>query len=99
MGEGVIVPIFKGGTHEVKNFRGITLNKILSKMHSKLKTERLNKRSNKNDNSFDNQYGFQKNKSTIDFIFVSHAITSKTLACKKKKLHVAYLDLENVSSF
>ena len=34
--EGIIVPIFKGGKHEAKNFRGITLNNIISKIYSKL---------------------------------------------------------------
>jgi hypothetical protein len=39
--EGLIIPIFKGGSKEVKNFRGITLNNILSKIYTKLLEIRL----------------------------------------------------------
>ena len=43
----------------------------------------------------DNQFGFQKGKSTIDCIFILHALISKTLA-NKKKLYVAFLDWEKM---
>jgi len=39
--EGIIVPIFQGGKHEAKHFRGITLNNIISKIYSKLLVTRL----------------------------------------------------------
>ena len=94
-GEGVIVPIFKGGSQEAKNFRGITLNNILSKTYSKLLVTRLTKWSIKNGKIIDNQYGFQKNKSTTDCIFLLHAIISKTLS-SNKKLYVASLDWEKM---
>ena len=42
-GEGIIVPIFKRGSQEAKNCRGITLNNILSKIYSKLLVTRLTK--------------------------------------------------------
>ena len=93
--EGIIIPIFKGGIYEAKNFRGITLNNILSKIYSKLLVERLIKWADTKDTFIDNQYGFQKNKSTVDCIFVLHAIISKTLA-SKKKLYVAYLDWDKM---
>ena len=93
--EGIIVPIFKGGKHEAKNFRGITLNNILSKIYSKLLVTRLIKWSDKHRILIDNQFGFQKNKSTTDCIFILHALISKTLACKKK-LYTAFLDWEKM---
>ena len=93
--EGIIVPIFKGGPDEAKNYGGITLNNILSKIYSKLLTDRLIKWSIKHEKIIDNQYGFQKNKSTVDCIFILHAIISKTLS-EKKKLFVAFLDWEKM---
>ena len=93
--EGVIVPIFKGGTPEAKNYRGITLNNILSKIYSKLLVTRLTKWADKHDKFIDNQYGFQKNKSTTDCIFILHAVITKTLS-NKKKLYAAFLDWEKM---
>ena len=90
-GEGIIVPIFKGGNLEAKNFRGITLNNIISKIYSKLLVNRLNKWSDKHQKIIDNQFGFQKGKSRVDCIFIIHALISKTLASKKKH-YVAFLD-------
>ena len=94
-GEGIIVPIFKGGNLEAKNFRGITLNNIISKIYSKLLVNRLTKWSDKHQKFIDNQFGFQKGKSTVDCIFIIHALISKTLA-SKKKLYVAFLDWEKM---
>jgi hypothetical protein len=94
--EGVIVPIFKGGDpNSTKNFRGIILNNILAKIYSKLLNNRLTKWSIANNKIIDNQFGFQKNKSTVDCVFILHAIISKTLA-NKKKLYVAFLDWEKM---
>jgi len=94
-GEGIIIPIFKGGNHEAKNFRAITLNNIISKIYSKLLVNRLIRWSDKHDTLIDNQYGFQKSKSTTDCIFILHALISKTLA-SKKKLFVGFLDWEKM---
>ena len=94
-GEGIIVPIFKGGNLEAKDFRGITLNNIISKIYSKLLVTRLTKWSDKHQKFIENQFGFQKGKSTVDCIFIIHALISKTLA-SKKKLYVAFLDWEKM---
>ena len=61
-GEGIITPIFKGGEHSAKNFRGITLNNIISKIYSKLLVTRLTKWTEKHNKIIDNQFGFQKGK-------------------------------------
>ena len=45
---------------------------------------RLSKWAIRHEKISDNQYGLQKNKSTIDCIFVLHALISKTLYNKKK---------------
>ena len=94
-GEGIIVPIFKGGNFEPKNFRGITLNNIISKIYSKLLVTRLDRWSQMHTKIIDNQYGFQKGKSTIDCIFILHSLIMKTLS-RKKKLYVAFLDWEKM---
>ena len=91
--EGIITPIFKGGTLEAKNFRGITLNNILSKIYSKMIINRLTKWASENSVLIDSQYGFQTSKSTQDCVFVLHAIISKTLSMRKK-IYVAFLDWE-----
>ena len=93
--EGLSIPIFKGGSHDPKNYRGITLNNILSKIYSKLLVNRLIKWSEKHEVLIDNQYGFQKHKSTIDCIFILHAIISISLA-NRQKLYVAFLDWEKM---
>ena len=94
-GQGIIVPLFKGGNPEPKNFRGITLNNIMSKIYSKLLVNRLTKWADTHNKFIDNQFGFQKGKSTTDCIFILHSIISKTLS-EKKKLYVAFLDWEKM---
>ena len=70
-GTGVIIPIFKGGdANDQKNYRWITLNNIISKIYSQILLNRFTKWSNLYGKIIDNQFGFQKNKSTIDCIFL-----------------------------
>lgn len=69
-GEGATVhSIFKGSAHAAKNFRGITLNNILSKMYCKLLTERLLKMADRSGKCIDNQCNFQRNRSLVDCVF------------------------------
>ena len=71
-GEGIIVPIFKGGTcnpDEPGNYKGITLINIMGKIYSQILLNRLSKWADKEDKILDNQFGFQKGKSTVDCIF------------------------------
>ena len=83
-GQGVIIPIFKGGDIEnPKNYRGITLINILGKIYSQILLNRLIKWSDKHDRISPTQFGFQKCKSTVDCISILHAIISKTLNDKK----------------
>ena len=95
-GNGIIVPIFKGGNkNEQQNYRGITLINILAKIYSTLLSNRLSKWVKKNKVVIENQYGFQKGKSTNDCIFILHTLIAKTLS-QKKKLYVAFLDWEKM---
>ena len=93
-GEGIIVPIFKGGDiEEPKNYRGVTLINILSKIYSQILLNRLTKWSIVNEKIVDNQFGFQKGKSTIDCIFILHSVIAKTLSTKNK-LYCCFVDYE-----
>ena len=68
-GEGIIVPIFKGGNpDEAGNYRGITLINIMGKIYSQILLNRLNKWAETEEKNLDSQFGFQKGKSTIDCI-------------------------------
>jgi len=93
-GEGIIIPIFKGGeVDEAKNYRGITLINILSKIYSQILLNRLTKWSEIHDKISANQFGFQKGKSTTDCIFILHTIITK-LMNENKKVYCAFLDFE-----
>ena len=91
---GYIVPIFKGGdSTDPKNYRGITLNSILSKVYSQIIYNRLKLWNEKNDNINNCQFGYQKNKNTVDCIFILHSIIAKVLN-SGKKLYTAFIDYE-----
>ena len=93
-GEGIIVPIFKGGDKDdAHNYRGITLINILSKIYSQVLHNRLTNWSDRENKISNNQFGFQKGKSTVDCIFIFSSIISKTLSTGNK-LYCAFLDYE-----
>lgn len=93
-GEGIIVPIFKGGDLEdPKNYRGITLINVISKIYSQILLNRITTWSIDNEKIIHNQFGFQKGKSTTDCIFLLHTIITKCLNTNKK-LYCAFVDYE-----
>ena len=93
-GEGIIVPIFKGGDAEnAKNYRGITLINILGQNYSQILLNRLTKWSTEKDKIIPNQFGFQKGKSTTDCIFILQSVIAKTLN-SRNKLYTAFVDYE-----
>ena len=60
-GEGIIVPIFKGGNNDdPSSYRGITLINILGKIYSQILLNRLNSWAEKEEKILQNQFGFQK---------------------------------------
>lgn len=93
-GEGIIVPIFKGGNiDEAQNYRGITLVNTLAKIYSQILLNRVTKWSEKENKLSQNQFGFQRGKSTVDCIFTLYSIISKTLH-SGEKLFCAFIDYE-----
>lgn len=93
-GEGIIVPIFKGGNpDEAANYRGITLINIMGKIYSQILLNRLQKWSEKEEKILDSQFGFQKGKSTVDCIFAFYSVIVKTLSMGEK-LYCVFIDYE-----
>ena len=93
-GEGIIVPIFKGGNpDEAGSYRGITLINILGKIYSQILLNRLNKWAEKEETLLDSQFGFQKGKSTVDCIFTLNSNIAKTLGMGGK-LYCVFIDYE-----
>ena len=83
--EGLITLIIhKKGSLDVNNYRGITLINILSKIYSHLLNNLLLKWAEQNEKLSDCQFGFQRNKFTVDCIFIFHALISKTLSDSEK---------------
>ena len=92
--EGLITPIHKKASlDEVNNYRGITLINIMSKIYSHLLNNRLLKWAENNEKLSECQFGFQKNKSTVDCIFIFHALISKVLS-NGEKLYCCFIDYQ-----
>ncbi|MEW8544930.1 MAG: reverse transcriptase family protein, partial [Candidatus Thiodiazotropha sp.] len=90
--ESYITPIFKkGDVDDTNNYRGIALINILAKLYSKLLHDRLMKWASVNEKIIHNQFGFQKNKSTVDCIFIFHSLISKLLS-NNEKLFCTFVD-------
>ena len=84
--KGVIVPVpKKGDLSDVNNYRGITLTSIFSKVFSILLDNRLRKWAENNDVIHDCQFGFRKQRSTVDCIFILTCIIEKVNNREKKK--------------
>ena len=92
--EGVITPIHKKGSlDETNNYRGIALINTLSKIYSHILNNRLLNWASEQNKISEFQFGFQKNKSTVDCIFLFHSIISKILD-KKEKLYCCFIDYQ-----
>jgi len=88
---GYILPIFKGGDRNAAtNYRGITLNNILSKIYTQMLLNRLTKWTCTHNKITANQFGYQKNKSIIDCIFILKSAISKVLSSGLKIIYSFY---------
>jgi len=91
--KGIIVPVpKKGDLNDVNNYRGITLTSIFSKIFSIMLDNRLRKWAENNNKLTDFQFGFRKEKSTVDCVFILQSIINKIIKCDKKKLFCAFID-------
>ena len=92
--EGIIIPIHKkNDKNDVNNYRGITLVSCLSKVFTGILNKRLNDWAEKYKILTDCQFGFRKNYSTTDAIFVLNSIVQHSLN-HGKKLYCAFIDLK-----
>ena len=92
---GVIVPVpKKGDLSDVNNYRGITLTSIFSKVFSILLDNRLRKWADNNDVIHDCQFGFRKQRSTVDCIFILTCIIEKVAKREKRKLYCSFVDFK-----
>ena len=92
---GVIVPVpKKGDLNNENNYRGITLSSIFAKLFSIVLDSRLRNWSETNNKLNDFQFGFRKNKSTVDCVFVLTSIINKVISEENKKLYCAFIDFK-----
>ena len=92
---GTIIPIYKnkGSSMDPKNYRPITIVSCFAKLFTSILNERLQRFSDEINLIQENQAGFRKGYSTIDNIFVLHALISLT-NLSKKKLYCIFIDFE-----
>ena len=91
---GKIVPIFKkGDRNDANNYRGITIISCLAKLFTKIMNDRLTNWVDSRKILTDSQYGFRKDRSTIDCLFVIQGLIDIIFA-KGLKLYVCFIDYE-----
>ena len=97
--EGVIIPIHKKkDKYDVNNYRGITLLSCFSKIFTGVLDNKIMKWAEDNDILSDAQFGFRKNRSTVDAIFVLYVIMNKMLN-KKRRLYCNFVDLKTAFDY
>ena len=91
---GKVVPVFKkGDKNNANNYRGITIISCLGKLFTKIMNNRITKFVDEKNILSDVQYGFRKNRSTIDCLFIVKGLIDIMFA-KGLKLYVCFIDYE-----
>ena len=92
---GIITPIYKGGSRdEPTNYRGITLLNVIGKSFNSIILSRLTELAEERALIPESQFGFRKNRSTTDCIFVLNTIVEMSLN-NRKPLYVCYVDFKH----
>ena len=92
--EGFIIPIHKkGDKSSPNNYRGITLMSNLGKLFTSILTCRVEKWFENHNLMSDAQFGFRKQRSTTDAIFVLHNLVVNFLN-EKMRVPCAFIDLK-----
>ena len=90
-GLGYITPNYKSGDpNQSENYRGITLNNIISTIYSQVLLNRITKWCELNKSISEFQYGYKK-KSTVDCIFILNSLINKVLN-SGQKLYCVFID-------
>jgi hypothetical protein len=93
--ESIIITIYKkGDRNDPNNYRGISLQNVLSKIYCRVLVNRLNFYVELYSKISENQTGFKKGYSTIDNAFILNSIITHTLKSKRKKIYVAFIDFQ-----
>ncbi len=91
--QGEIIPVFKkGNINDPHNYRGITLVSCLGKLFTFIINERLNAWAEENHVICENQFGFRKDKSTTDCLFILHGLIQHYLS-NPRNLYCCFVDL------
>jgi hypothetical protein len=90
--ESIIVTIHKkGDVNNVENYRGISLQNVISKIYCCILVNRLNFFAHMFKKNSENQSGFKADCSTIDNAFILKSIVDiSMLRNKRRKLYVAF---------
>ena len=96
---GLITPIYKKGDRSnIENYRGITLLCTLSKLFTSILNERLYEYLTINGILKKEQFGFRKNHSTVDCIFILKSLVDRYVKSKPKtkqnKLFTCFVDFK-----
>ena len=91
---GNVVPVFKkGDKSDANNYRGITIISCLGKLFTKIMNNRINRFVEEKNILSDVQYGFRKDRSTIDCLFIVKGLID-IMFSKGLKLYVCFIDYE-----
>ena len=90
---GIIVPVHKkGDLNDPLNYRGITLMSCMGKLFTNIINERLNRWAEENTLISENQFGFRKEKSTTDCLFLLQGLIEHYFN-SSKQLYCSFVDL------
>ena len=93
--KGIIVPVpKKGNPNDVNNFRGIALTSVFSKLFSSIINKRLTNWAEENEILSDSQYGFRKDRSTVDCIFILNSLIDRVVNYEKNRLYCCFIDFK-----
>ena len=96
---GSIVPLFKtGNINDADNYRGITLVSCFGKLFTSVLNNRLVTFDDTNNVITDAQFGFRKQMSTIDAIFILHYLIQRRLK-NKKRFYCCFVDYKKAFDF
>ena len=90
---GEIVPVFKkGNINDPSNYRAITLISCVGKLFTFIINEKLNIFAESNNIFSENQFGFRRDKSTVDCLFILHGLIEHFLN-NSKSFYCSFVDL------
>ena len=91
----IIIPIPKKGDKNIPdNYRGISLQPVISKIYTTILNKRLSDWSNENNIIGEEQAGYRKSYSTSDNLFCLQIIVTKYLRNKGGRFYAVFVDFE-----